>query len=115
MIIEAMIIGVTVCFVGSLLFINSQVKGLKKHNVDLSPFIRIEEGTPCPKCLRPAKNEVIRDGWVIKRSEGLRVPVTCSNSSCKAKEVMHLHCYCNTCSASWFMETADVTALKNKN
>jgi hypothetical protein len=84
----------------------------------LDPFLEIKLGVPCPKCLRPAKNEIITKnskGWSIacNPAEGPRLPTICRNPDCKAKKMMHLHGSCYTCGANWYMETADRTAAKN--
>jgi hypothetical protein len=80
----------------------------------LDPFLEIKDGTPCPKCLAPAKEAVtVREsgGWVrtVSAQQGPRPPYACNDSSCLAKNMgmEHLHTSCLSCHLVWLMKTAD--------
>lgn len=127
-----MIAGTTVAFISSLIFNNVQIKRKRQWELEDSapkppppepepepiiyPFLDIRVGTPCPKCLRPTKNAVIKNygtySVVTSSAEGCHIPEACNDNKCKARKKFHLHVRCNTCKGSWFMEPAD--SKKNK-
>lgn len=124
MIVETIIAGLTAIFVSSLVFANAQVKRQRQWDKEdntpppepepppkLYPFIHVKLGTPCPKCMREAKNEVKKssNGWtyVSEAAEGPGLPTACNERECKAKHMPHLHASCHTCNYHWFMKPAD--------
>lgn len=135
MIIESIVAGLTTIFVSSLMFAHAQIKSQRRREVEdlererrwdaednapppppkpepkVYPFIEIQVGTPCPKCKRPAKNQVLKRSngysYVESESEGPAWPQACNNSSCEARHLPHLHARCYTCHYNWFMSPAD--------
>lgn len=124
MIIEAMVAGITFVFVSSLVFANTQIKRQRQWEKEdnapppppppqprIYPFLEIKVGTPCPKCKRLAKNQVLKrsGGYVTLESaaEGPAWPTACDSDTCKAKHLPHLHARCYTCNYYWFMAPAD--------
>lgn len=139
MIVEVIVAGLTTVFVSSLLFAHAQVKLQRRREVEdlererrwdaednappppppepepeptIDPFVEMRIGTPCPKCLVPAKDaeyeeDVYGNREEVKGAEGPQLPTACRWSSCKAKKYPHLHATCNTCGMSWYMAPAD--------
>ena len=127
MILEIMIAGTTVAFLGSLLFADRQIKRQRQWEKEdnappppppapepelvIYPFVEVRVGTPCPKCLMPAKDQVTKtsQGWtqVISNATGPKPPLACSDDKCRARNTPHLHAYCYSCRMNWFMLPAD--------
>lgn len=139
MIVEAIVAGLTTVFVSSLLFAHAQVKLQRRREVEdlererrwdaednappppepepepeptIDPFVEMRIGTPCPKCLIPAKEAVMGEddyGEEVEEepAQGPQLPVACRWSGCKARKYPHLHATCNTCGMSWYMAPAD--------
>lgn len=132
MIVETIIAGLTVIFVSSLMFANTQIKRQRQWDKEdntpepepepppkLYPFLHVKIGTPCPKCKREAKNEVRKttNGWsyVSESAEGPGLPKACTDTACKAKNLPHLHANCYTCNYHWFMMPADEKEKEDDN
>src|SRR5271157_1632000 len=123
MILESMIAGITIIFVSSLAFANAQIKRQRKWDEEDSrptpippppppepepepepiiyPFVELRIGSPCPKCLIPAKDATTKedeygDPEEDEPAQGPQLPRACTNrTSCTAKKYPHLHAYCN--------------------
>lgn len=132
MIVETIIAGLTVIFVSSLMFANTQIKRQRQWDKEdntpepepeppprIYPFLHVKIGTPCPKCLREAKNEVRKttNGWTVvaEAAEGPSIPKACYDDKCKAKGIPHLHANCDTCNYNWFMNPADEKGKEDDN
>lgn len=127
MIVEIMILGTTIAFIGSLLFADKQIKRQRQWEQEdnappppppepepkpiIDEFVDVHEGTPCPKCLVPGKNQVTKttQGWttVVSDAAGPRPHRACNVDKCKARRTPHLHAYCYSCGMNWFMKPAD--------
>lgn len=138
MIVESIIAGLTTIFVSSLMFAHAQVRHQRRREIEdaererrweaednappppppppkpepkLYPFVEVAVGVPCPKCKRPAKNQVTKRSngytYIESEQEGLALPTACNSSSCEARHLPHLHARCYTCHYNWFMTPAD--------
>lgn len=141
MIIETMIAGITIIFVSSLAFANAQMKRQREQDIEDSrptpippppppepepepeptiyPFIELRIGSPCPKCLVPARDATTKedeygDPEEDEPARGPSLPRACGNRNCAARKYPHLHAYCNTCGMSWYMEPADSKPAKKE-
>jgi hypothetical protein len=142
MIIESMVAGITIIFVSSLAFANTQIKRQRKWDEEDSrptpippppppepepepeptiyPFLELRIGTPCPKCLVVAKAATTKEDEYGDQEEdepaqGPNLPRACLNRrTCAAEKYPHLHAYCNTCGMSWFMAPADCKIVKKE-
>jgi hypothetical protein len=119
MIFEAIIGGLTLSFLGSLLLGNSLVKKLRQWDLEddeeppmIYSFQEIKVGSPCVKCGRKAENET-----KTTHAYGPLIPKVCEEAAikCKANKISHLHMKCNTCKATWFMATADSVIPEKEN
>lgn len=132
MIVETIIAGLTAIFVSSLVFANAQVKRQRQWDIEdnteppppppppkIYPFLHVKIGTPCPKCMREAKNQVTKrsGGYLVVESysEGPSLPQACTDKNCKAKDWPHLHAQCYTCHYNWFMAPADEKEKEDDN
>jgi len=122
MIIEAIIGGLTLSFLGSLLLGNSLVKKLRQWDIEddeehpmIHSFVEIRIDTPCVKCGRPGKNLVREKNGDLHEHEGPLPPWACNDEKCKAKKIAHLHVKCSTCNSIWFMATADSVIPEKEN
>jgi|SRR5579864_1618508 len=148
MIVETIIAGLTAVFVSSLAFAHAQIKHQRRVEVEdlererkweeednappppppepepeptIDPFVEMRIGTPCPKCLIPAKDAIMDtddygDPIEAEPAQGPQLPKACTYSTrCKAGKYPHLHAYCNTCGMSWFMQPADQKEKKDDN
>jgi len=137
MIIESMIAGIVVVFVSSLFFASAQAKRQREWDLEdsrptpipdppsepepeptIDPFVELRIGTPCPKCLIPAREAVMAEDYYgemqeIEPARGPQLPRACFNNSCRAKKHPHLHTTCYTCGLSWFMAPADAPKKKD--
>jgi hypothetical protein len=108
MIVEIMIAGLTVIFVSSLNFANTQIKRQRQWDKEdeddfpnLRPFLNIAIGTMCPLCGRQAE-----------RDNGLRHPKVCSPKDKCDVDVPHIHVECTWCNGKWKMRTKDYSKKK---
>lgn len=133
MIIEALIGGITVCFVSALVFANTMIKRHRAWELEderptpipppppepepepiIYPFVDLRPDNVCPKCLTKAVAAYEDDDGDWHEAVGPNLAKACKNYSCSAKKYPHLHACCNTCGCNWFMEPADNAAILKK-
>jgi hypothetical protein len=110
MIVETIIAGLTLIFVSSLAFANTQIRRQRQWEKEdseeefdpIRPFLRIAIGVGCPLCGRAAE-----------KNEGLRQPKTCPPKEKCEVSIPHLHVECTWCNSKWLMKTADQKEKKD--